>query len=873
ATNTTTLTITVFGNNDAPVAVADTNWAQEDVSDASGNVLVTAAHNGAPDAELRGDVADTDVDVEALTVTNIADADEDLAVAASTTSADGTVVTGLYGTLTIGADGSYSYILNDAAIQGMDDGEEADDVFTYTVSDGTATNTTTLTITVFGNNDAPTIGIEGGIHTVYEAGLPEGSGVGPTTKEVTGTFTLADSDGLDDLDSVKVNTTTFTIAQLSAATVGSPLLVGDTTAGALYITDYNGTTGVVSYKYVLDTAITDVPLVEEQDVFSVSVSDDGTTFSSPALITVTIVDDVPVEITPDGLFLENKGVVGTSDQLISDLNFIAGADGVGSVKFNSADIDAGAAIVALVAGAGTSSVAATDANGNELLVGGQPLYLYLSADGTVLTASVGMTSGGTVGYTVTLDGAGGTYTFNPEAVISNGTEVTATNLSSVGGGNVVAKVLSNIGGTTEDVLLTTKVGDTVNTNANAIGIGTGQSLTVGDGIRFDFVNGEVTGNGGNAVYTPDTTHNLTNQFRQQVALTAGGSHADIKVQAILAEEIDDLNYYGDLSGETPIPITTVKVYSGTLAEVQAGTATEVLSGGVEGLVITDNGDGSFNIAGLQDGWTFEISTTAEFSAVQIDSLDTTDNYKLEVFSYGGDSAGEPIDLNYNIIGTDGDGDAVDGTVDVTLYPDAVADSGTSLPGTTGDDILLGTNGADTLNGAGGNDTLAGNAGDDTLNGDAGDDTLYGGSGNDTLNGGADVDILFGGSGDDDLTGGLGSDLLTGGLDADTFTWLSGDEAGAPTDTITDFNVGEGDVLDLSNLLIGETNTSASLDSYLDFNLVGGDTVITVDVDGAGGGTAGQTIVLEGVDLTSGGALTDVQIIDSLLASNSLDTDV
>ncbi|MBQ0711786.1 MAG: retention module-containing protein, partial [Porticoccus sp.] len=152
---TATLTITIFGGNQAPEAVSDTNWAQEDVSDASGNVLVTAAHNGAPDAGSRGDVVDTDVDGDALTVTNIADADEDLAVAASTTSADGTVVTGAYGALTIGADGSYSYILDDAAIQAMDDTETADDVFTYTVSDGNTTNTTTLTITVFGSNDAP----------------------------------------------------------------------------------------------------------------------------------------------------------------------------------------------------------------------------------------------------------------------------------------------------------------------------------------------------------------------------------------------------------------------------------------------------------------------------------------------------------------------------------------------------------------------------------------------------------------------------------------------------------------------------------------------------------------------------------------------
>ncbi|WP_299181080.1 retention module-containing protein, partial [uncultured Neptuniibacter sp.] len=117
------ITITVTGVNDQPVVSADTNWAQEDLATiATGNVLDTLAHDGAPDGASRGDVEDTDVDTnDILTVTNIADGDENKAVAANTTSADGTVVTGLYGTLTIGADGSYSYILNDAAIQGMDD--------------------------------------------------------------------------------------------------------------------------------------------------------------------------------------------------------------------------------------------------------------------------------------------------------------------------------------------------------------------------------------------------------------------------------------------------------------------------------------------------------------------------------------------------------------------------------------------------------------------------------------------------------------------------------------------------------------------------------------------------------------------------------
>ena len=156
ATATATLTVTIFGTNDAPVANADTNWAQEDAADASGNVLITLAHAGAPVGTF-SDIADTDIDLETLTVTNVQDGDENLAVTAGTNSTNGAVITGVYGTLTLGADGTYSYILNDAnaAVQGLDDLETLTDVFTYTASDGTASATATLTVTIFGTNDAP----------------------------------------------------------------------------------------------------------------------------------------------------------------------------------------------------------------------------------------------------------------------------------------------------------------------------------------------------------------------------------------------------------------------------------------------------------------------------------------------------------------------------------------------------------------------------------------------------------------------------------------------------------------------------------------------------------------------------------------------
>jgi len=120
ASDTATLTVTVNGANDAPVANDDTAATNEDSAGVSGNVLTN----------------DTDVDVEPLTVAN-----------------PGTYV-GTYGTLTLAANGSYTYTPG-AAAQGLDTGEVGQDVFTYTASDGTASDTATLTVNVSGLNDAP----------------------------------------------------------------------------------------------------------------------------------------------------------------------------------------------------------------------------------------------------------------------------------------------------------------------------------------------------------------------------------------------------------------------------------------------------------------------------------------------------------------------------------------------------------------------------------------------------------------------------------------------------------------------------------------------------------------------------------------------
>ena len=179
--------------------------------------------------------------------------------------------------------------------------------------------------------------------------------------------------------------------------------------------------------------------------------------------------------------------------------------------------------------------------------------------------------------------------------------------------------------------------------------------------------------------------------------------------------------------------------------------------------------------------------------------------------------------------------------------------------------------------------LTGSAGNDDITGSDGRDNIAGGSGNDIIHGGGAADIIAGGAGNDTLTGGLG---------ADTFKWNLGDAgttAKPAVDAITDFNTASpgnatsgGDVLDLRDLLQGELHTgnlSGNLGNYLHFEKSGADTVVHVSTNGGytGGsfvaGATDQKIVLQGVDLTNSGALSnDTQIIQDLLTKGKLSAD-
>src|SRR3546814_11545783 len=85
-----------------------------------------------------------------------------------------------YGTLTLNADGSYSYALDNAnsTVQGLSAGQTLAEIFTYTITDGDGDPaTTTLTITLNGANDGITINglaVAGGEELVEEDHPPGG---------------------------------------------------------------------------------------------------------------------------------------------------------------------------------------------------------------------------------------------------------------------------------------------------------------------------------------------------------------------------------------------------------------------------------------------------------------------------------------------------------------------------------------------------------------------------------------------------------------------------------------------------------------------------------------------------------------------------
>ena len=182
----------------------------------------------------------------------------------SSYNSNGTSVTGTYGTLTIGADGSYTYAATADAADGIATGETETDVFVYTLTDGTDTTTANITITIIGVNDSPTaqndegVIMEGNTLTVANGSNANVSGSYDATGEHSGDVLDTTSSSHKDSDPDTSDTLTITYIKKdggsnSAVSSGSSYNSSGTAVTGAYGTLTIGADG--SYKYVAQSDI------------------------------------------------------------------------------------------------------------------------------------------------------------------------------------------------------------------------------------------------------------------------------------------------------------------------------------------------------------------------------------------------------------------------------------------------------------------------------------------------------------------------------------------------------------------------------------------------------------------------------------------
>ncbi len=903
-TSTATVVVTVTPINDAPVANPDARDIGEDDASISGNVIT------APNA---GEQADTDLDGDTLAVSAVA--------FGATVGTVGNALAGDYGVLTLNADGSYSYSPN-AAAQALDDGETGIDVFSYTVSDGSATDSTTLTVTVTGSNDVPIAVAD----------------TGATPEDTPVTIAVLDNDSDPDGDPLSVIE-----VDGQAISVGSPVTITEGTValnadGTLTFTPNPNFNGPVEFSYTIS---------DGDDTASATVSINVTPENDGPQVTDTT-NNVSEEGLPNGL-ADTQGTIDTTDaNVITGHVNIEDADGdpISSIVLTAptSPVSSGGETVTW-SGSGTNtltgSVAGTpvatltiDSNGDYTLSLTAPIdHPDTSSEDTLtlefgIVASDGTTSDtGLLTITVEDDAPHaapdqhqmGLLDTNLLLIIDvsgsmgtgdgiNGETRLQTAIASLNSvldgyddfGGVAVRIVSFSSGATAigsgwtDVdtaraqLAALSSGGTTNYDAALdtaqTAFGSSGALSNAQNVVYFLSDGRPNrpsdSAGINASEEAEWIEFLESNLIHSYALGMGtgvdqsnldpiayDGQSGTNTDAILVTDFNQLE--STLLGTVPDPVS-----GELLSTVMNGETTGI---GADGGYIQSvtaqgttyhydpSGGGSVSVSGGPDNGSFDAATQTLVIATALGGtfeIDLDDGH----YSYAGpDSVASSATEIFDYTVIDGDGDTASSSVMVDVERT---------------NVQSGTDDADVLSGDDGPDLIMSRAGDDIVSGEGGADRLLGDGDNDSLDGGAGNDQLLGSEGNDALTGGPGDDLLGGGIGADTLVWNLADrgDPGTPAvDTVEDFDNGSGgDVLELSDLLQGEN--PGNLTNYLHVEISGDASVLQISsIGGFAGGydsdLVDQRIILEGVDLSAGGALAnDSQIIQDLLGNGNLITD-
>ncbi len=708
-TATASVTVTISGTNDAPVAQADTGSAVEDGGPVGIDVLAN----------------DTDIDTgDTLTI-----------VAVDTTGTMGSV----------GFSGAGVTYDPGMGFQSLGAGATATDTFAYTIRDASgAMSTAAVTVTITGGNDAPsavtdvasaaedgppvvidvlandsdvdagdslsvvavdTVGTIGsvsftGTSVTYDPGAGfQALAAGATATEVF-TYTVRDAAGLTSTAGVTVTITGVNDAPTAISDAASvakdsgpvsiAVLANDTDpdggdALSVLSVDATGTLGMVSFTgsgVTYDPGVAFLGLgvgATATDTFTYTIRDAaGATSTATVTVTITGSNQAPVAAADTAAAMEDGPAVAID------------------VLANDTDPDLGDTLTIL-------SVDTTGTSGNVAFTGAGVTY---DPGAGFQFLAAGATATDTFTYTIR-DAAGATGTASVTVTVTGVNDGPAANPDSAAaledGGPVSIDVRAN--DTDPDA------GDTL----TVLSVGTAGTV------------GSVGFTGSGVTYDPGTNFQ---------SLAAGVTATDTFTYTIR-----------DAAGAMSAAMVTVTVTGVNDAPIAAADSAAAVEGegAVAIAVLANDAD-----ADAGDSLTIlSVDTTGTVGSVVFSALSLSYDPGAGLFGPG---AGPHVDtFTYTV--RDAFGAVSTATVTVTV--------------TNQNDSLVGNGAANLLDGMAGNDTLAGNGGNDTLFGGTGSDILIGGPGNDSLDGGEGADTYgISGTGDGfDLifdSGTSGSDRILAG---------------------------------------------------------------------------------------------------------------
>ncbi|MBR9866131.1 MAG: hypothetical protein GYB18_03345, partial [Oceanospirillales bacterium] len=257
---TDTVIITITGSNDGPLLVSPATISLSDTASDDSFTPVT------------GTLVSSDSDQGAAATYSIAGA-----VADSRQSGFDHSIAGHYGTLYLNSTtGGYSYVPNDVAIEALK--ADSSEQFSVRVSDGLASDSQVLTVSITAVNDTPTIQVSTTSATYTDTVLDDAF-----TSTVSGTLSSDDRDG---------DATTYSVAgeQSGINTIngGRYDRVKATDFGDLYLNSQSG-----SYTFVANAAAINSLKADSHLLFSFSVSDGLSSASELLTIHLVAANDTP----------------------------------------------------------------------------------------------------------------------------------------------------------------------------------------------------------------------------------------------------------------------------------------------------------------------------------------------------------------------------------------------------------------------------------------------------------------------------------------------------------------------------------------------------------------------------------------------------